>query len=210
MRRIASMLVLMASIFSANAADYEEGKHYKKITPLPVESPEVREFFSFYCKHCFNFEHMIKSIKADLPEGVPLVKNHVDFLPGASQKMQRMMTRAMITAQLLNMEDKQVASMFNYIHEHNAVPTSERDMRNVFVLNGADGKEFDRLMASDEVHEKATKMQSYQNMLASANELRVVPSVVVNGKYMIDTHDLDPENFIEDYNKLVKYLLTLD
>lgn len=210
MRRLASMLVLMVSMFNINAADYEEGKHYQKITPIPVETPEVREFFSFYCKHCFNFERMIKSIKSNLPEGVPLVKNHVDFLPGASQKMQRMMTRAMITAQLLNMEEQQVASMFSYIHEHGAVPTSERDMRNVFVLNGADGKEFDRLMASDEVHDKAAKMQSYQNTLAAANELKVVPSVVVNGKYMIDTHDLDPKNFVQDYNNLVKYLLTLD
>lgn len=210
MQRLTAILVLIVTMFSAQATEFKEGEHYKKITPLQVETPEVREFFSFYCGHCYQFEIMVKSIKEHLPEGVPFVKNHVDFLPGASKKMQQMLTRALITAQKLGMEDQQVASIFNYIHVHKAVPTSARDMRNVFVLNGVDGKEFDRLMASDEVATLAAKMKSYQDLLASKNELNKVPSVVVNGKYLIDAHDLDPKNFEEEYNNLIKYLLALD
>jgi protein dithiol oxidoreductase (disulfide-forming) len=209
MNKLLSLLVVALLSFFANAGEYQEGKHYVKVQELAVKSPEVREYFSFYCGHCYNFEYMAKSITKNLPENVSFVKNHVDFLGGASQKMQQLLTRALITAQEMDIEESQVAAIFKYIHVHKAVFTSVKDIRNVFIFNGADGDKFDQLINSDTVVRQAEDMKSNQEILATSGDLKSVPSIVVNGKYMIHTHDLDKENIEQDFNNLVKYLLTL-
>lgn len=216
MKKLLSIFVFTLLPFFAQALEFEEGKHYVKIQEIAVESPEVREYFSFYCGHCFQFEFMAKSIEKNLPEGTAFVKSHVDFLGGASRKMQQMLTRALITAQEMDMSESQIEAIFKYIHVHRAVFTSQKDMRNVFILNGADGDKFDQLMNSELVIEQAEAMKRNQNILAQSGDLKSVPSVVVNGKYMIDAHSFsdahsaDKTNFEQAYNKLVKYLLTLD
>ena len=209
MNKLLSLLVIASLSLFANASEYEEGKHYVKVKEIAVESPEVREYFSFYCGHCYNFEVMAKSIKKNLPENVKFVKNHVDFLGGASKKMQQTLTRALITAEKMGIAESQIAAIFKYIHVHRAVFTSVKDVRNVFIFNGADGDKFDQLINSDEVVKAAEKMKSNQDTLATSGDLKSVPSIVVNGKYLIHTHDLDKSNIEQDFNNLVKYLLTL-
>lgn len=215
MNKLLSLLVVATLSFFTHASDYQEGKHYVKVHELPVDSPEVREYFSFYCGHCYKFEVMAKSIKKNLPENVTFVKNHVDFLPGASQKMQSLLSRALITAQELNVAESQIAAIFKYIHVHRAVFTSVKDVRNVFLLNGVDGDKFDQVLNSEKVTKKVEEMKNNQDMLAKSGDLRSVPSIVVNGKYMVvghghsHDHGSSEENVEQEYNDLVKYLLTL-
>jgi thiol:disulfide interchange protein DsbA len=210
MKKIVSLLLIALFPLFVNATDFQEGKHYNKVQELAVKSPEVREYFSFYCGHCYKFEFIAKSIEKHLPQGATLVKNHVDFLPGASRKMQTMLTYALITAQEMGISDSQNAAIFKYIHVHRAVFTSKKDIRNVFLLNGADGEEFDQLMSSDNVRLQAEEMRSNQDIMGTSGDLKSVPSIIVNGKYMIHTHDLDKNNLEQEYNDLVKYLLALD
>jgi len=208
-----SLLLLALMPFTATSANYQEGKHYLKVKEVAVEAPEVREYFSFYCPHCFRYEPLMAEVKAKLPEGASFKKNHVDFLPGASRKMQQLLTKALIVAEKMEMTESHIEAIFKYIHVHRAVFTSLKDVRNVFILNGADSDKFDQLMASDEVRIQAEKMKSNQDLLATSGDLKSVPSIVVNGKYIIHTHDLDnssAEAFYADYNNLVKFLLALD
>lgn len=191
-------------------AEFKEGVHYKVVGPIKTDGPVVKEYFSFYCGHCYQFEYLVGSIKEHLPEGAKFEKSHVDFLSFASKKMQQMLTRALITAEKMGMAEQQIAAIFKYIHVHRAVPTSQQDIRNVFVLNGADGDEFDRIMASEEVAKAAAIMKENQDRLSQKRDLTSVPSVVVNGKFMIDVHGLDKNNLEQEYNALIKYLLTLD
>lgn len=209
MLRIFSLVILLVTMSSVSANEYKEGEHYVKVANLPVEGPEVREFFSFYCGHCYRFEYMAKSITKNLPSDATFVKNHVDFLPGASRKMQALMTKALIVAESMAMTEENIDALFKYIHVHRAVPTSQKDIRNVFVLNGADGEKFDQLMSSKEVELLADKMFEFQNTLFKSGDLSSVPTVIVNGKYKIDIHHLDKQNLEQDYNNLVKYLLNL-
>jgi len=210
MNKLVGFFALLLLPFFAIAADYQEGKHFVSVKEIAVDSPEVREYFSFYCPHCFRYEPLMAAVKKSLPNGVTLKKNHVDFLPGASRKMQQMLTKALIVAEKMELTEQHIGAIFKYIHVHRAVFTSLRDVRNVFILNGADGEKFDQLMASDDVRIQAEEMRSNQDLLASSGDLKSVPSIVVNGKYMIHAHELNKENFVEDYNKLVKYLLALD
>ena len=207
--RLTFVMVLLLP-FMASATDYQEGKQYTQISEKVSSKAEVREYFSFYCPHCFRFDPFMEKIKKQLPSNTKFERNHVDFLRAAPTEIQFMLSKSVVVAQHLKMEEKLVGSIFNYIHVQKATFSSEKDIRNVFVLNGADGVKFDKLMKSFAVNSQAKKMKKYQDELSKKRILTSVPMVVVNGKYRINNKELDKVDFEEDYNNLVAYLLTLD
>ena len=209
MKKLVSLFALLLLPVFAFAANYTEGEHYTKVDEKITAKPEVREFFSFYCPHCFQFEPFMAKLKTSIPEDTKFVMNHVDFLRAASPKVQGMLTKAVVVAHQMGVEKKVIGAMFNYIHIQKAVFTSEKDIRNVFVLNGADGEKFDKLMKSFGMVSQAKAMKKQQNYFASKGALKGVPAVIVNGKYRVDAQGLDRNNFEQDYINLVNYLLTL-
>lgn len=204
------LMPLLALSMSACAEQYTEGKQYTTVSDQASTKKEVREYFSVYCGHCFKFEPFMASVKKSLPEGVAFERNHVDFLRAASPKIQQMVSKAVVVAEQLEMEDELVGALFNYIHIQRAVITSEKDIRNIFVLNGADGDKFDKLMKSFSVNGKAKAMKKNQDEMSAKRALTGVPTVIVNGKYKINGDKLDKNNFEQDYKNLVKYLSELD
>lgn len=209
MKKLVSVFVLMLLPVFAFAANYQEGKHYTKVSEQATSKPEVREFFSFYCPHCFQFEPFMAKLKTSLPDNAKFEMNHVDFLRAASPKIQAMLTKAVVVAHQMGVEKKVIGALFNYIHVQRAVFTSQKDIRNVFVLNGADGEQFDKLMKSFSVVSKAKAMKKQQNYFANKGALTGVPAVIVNGKYRVEARALDNKNFEQDYINLVNYLVTL-
>ncbi|REL31458.1 thiol:disulfide interchange protein DsbA/DsbL [Thalassotalea euphylliae] len=206
----ASLLMVMLLPFAAQAANYQEGNQYTKVSDQLSKKPEVREYFSFYCPHCLRFEPFFANVKKSLPEGVSFERNHVDFLRFTTPEIQFMVTKALATAQQLKVEDKISAAIFNYIQVQRGAITEEKDIRNIFVLNGVDGAAFDKAFKSFSVNSKAKLMKKMQNDLVKKRALTGVPTVVVNGKYRINADKLDRNNFEQDYINIVKYLSTLE
>ena len=203
------LMPLLAFSISACAEKYTEGKQYTKVNETLSGQAEVREYFSTYCGHCFKFEPLMHNIKKQLPTNVKFERNHVDFLRGASPKIQQMISKAVVVAEQLENEDKLIGAIFNYIHIQRAVITSEKDIRNIFVLNGADGDKFDKLMKSFSVNSQAKSMKKHQDNMSQKGALKAVPTVIVNGKYRVNVAELDKNNFEEDYQNLISHLLTL-
>lgn len=206
----AGLLVAFLLPFMANAANYQEGKQYTKISEKATKAPEVREYFSFYCPHCLRFEPFFGKVKKSLPEGVKFERNHVDFLRFTTPEIQFMLTKALATAQQLKVEDKIAGALFNYIQVQRASISSEKDIRNIFVINGVDGAAFDKTFKSFAVNSKAKLMKKNQDALAKKRALSGVPAVFVNGKYRINADKLDRNNFEQDYQNLINYLVNLD
>lgn len=87
-----AFLVLANPIVTASAAEtsavvanYKDGKQYTTLSREATEEPQVMEFFSFFCPHCYDFEnvyHMTDVFKKQLPENGKMVKYHVDFMGG--------------------------------------------------------------------------------------------------------------------------------
>lgn len=204
------LLPLLALSLSVAAAQYTEGEQYTKVNDTVTKKKEVREYFSVYCGHCFKFEPIMHSLKKSLPKDASFERNHVDFLRAASPKIQQMITKATVVAEQLGDSDKLIGAVFNYIHVQRAVITTEKDLRNIFVLNGADGDKFDKLMKSFSVNSQAKSIKKYQENMTAKRALTGVPTIIVNGKYKIDPAKLDKNNFEQDYQNLVKYLLELD
>ena len=118
-------------------------------------------------------------------------------------------SKAMILAELLWQDDKLNGAIFNYIHRQRAVFTSEKDIRNLFVLNGVDGEKFDKLIKSFSLNSKHKQLKKKQEDLARTGKLNSVPTIIVNGKYKVLTKHLDKSDQQGDYKRLVNYLLTL-
>ena len=69
--------------FSASAAQITDGKQYITLDKPIAGEPQVLEFFSFYCPHCYQFEevlHVSDNVRQKLPEGTKMTKYHVEFL----------------------------------------------------------------------------------------------------------------------------------
>jgi thiol:disulfide interchange protein DsbA len=204
------LMPLLALSVTAAAAQYTEGEQYTKVNETLSKKKEVREYFSVYCPHCLKFEPFMHELKKELPADTTFVRNHVDFLRGASPKVQAMITKSMIVAEQLGNGDKLIGAVFNYVQVQRAVITSEKDLRNIFVLNGADGPKFDKLMKSFSVNSKAKSLKKSQESMTAKRALTGVPAIFVNGKYRVNTAKLDKNNFEQDYKNLVKYLLELN
>ena len=203
------MPLLLLSV-TACAEQYTEGKQYQKVNETKSKKQEVREYFSVYCGHCFKFEPFMHSLRDNLPKEASFERNHVDFLRTASPKIQQMISKAIVVAEQLGNGDKLIGAIFNYIHVQRAVITSEKDVKNIFVLNGADGDKFDKLMKSFSVNSKVKVMKKNQDTMSAKRALTGVPTIIVNGKYKVDATKLDKNNFEQDYKNLVNYLLSLD
>ena len=198
--------LLLSSAF-VSAADFEEGKHYKVLsTPINDKlnsAKEVRELFSFYCPACYRHEPIIGELKAQLPENIMLVKNPIDGMPGRDVAIEHALSKALLTATLLKVEDKISAAIFKYIYVNKATFTNEKDIKNIFLLHGIEEQRFDKIFNSFSVKTGVNKMKKNTEILRNQG-ISSVPTVIVNGKYKVETGAIKSK---EQYIELVLYLL---
>ncbi|AWB66558.1 thiol:disulfide interchange protein DsbA/DsbL [Saccharobesus litoralis] len=203
MKKIA--LAFIVAIFlplQACADTFQEGKHYEVLDFPATKTPEVTEFFSFYCGHCFQFEPLIGSLKKSLKPGVKFKKSHVDFVRGPEKA--DLLTKAMIAAELLKVEDKVIPKLFNAIHvigKGRAILT-ETTVRGIFLDAGVEPKKFEGAINNFMVVGQVQQMKQAQKKM----NIRSVPTVIVNGKYKVISKELKSET---DYIALVNHLTTL-
>ncbi|MCD8551877.1 MAG: thiol:disulfide interchange protein DsbA/DsbL [Shewanella xiamenensis] len=173
---------LLLAPLAVSAAEYKEGVHYTVINDGPATAkPEITEFFSFYCPHCYNFSKtVVPKILVEKPAGVEFNQAHVDFI---GKEMGVEMSRAFAVAHQLNVDEKIDAALFAAIHDKKQHFTSRDDVRALFVANGVDGKAFDAAADSFMVKAQMAKMKrDTENAKLSG-----VPAIVVNGKYRVET-----------------------
>ncbi|NLS12019.1 thiol:disulfide interchange protein DsbA/DsbL [Vibrio sp. SM6] len=185
---------------SAQAAQFEEGKHYTVISgQTKAVNPVVTEFFSFYCPHCYQFEGVIAQLKPQLPDEAKLQKVHVSFM---GNSMAVPMAKSYATMVALGVEETMVPVMFEQIHVKRQAPKDEAALRQLFVDYGVDGAKFDAAYNSFAVN----SMQKRFDKAFEQSQLSGVPAVMVNDKYIVKTEHITT---YDEYNQLVNYLLTL-
>lgn len=181
--------VLMAATLglaaNASAVQYEEGKHYETIDARASKKPEVKEFFSFYCPHCNNFEPVVKELKILLKDGVKFKKSHVDFSGPRDPEIQTILAQGYATANVLPQKDALVAAVFNHIHGKRARINELADMKDIFVSQGVSAEDFDKYYNSFSVRTMASKMKRDQEYYQQKGALKGVPTFIVNGKYRV-------------------------
>jgi thiol:disulfide interchange protein DsbA len=202
-------LVAAVSLYAcdANANKFVAGQHYEVVAETASAKPEVKEFFSFYCGHCFAFEPFANNLSKKLPQGIELEKVHVDFLQAASPEMQNALSRAYLVGKSAGKGEQVAQLIFNYIHRQQAGFSTEADIRSLLLVNDFDAATFDNNFNSMPVLSAAAKMKEHQTRWSENKVLTGVPMVLVNAKYKLKFDKLDPENFDAELQELVNYLL---
>jgi thiol:disulfide interchange protein DsbA len=189
--------------FSALAIDFKEGVHYKTLNIAATAKPEVREYFSYYCPHCYKYEPLMQSVKAALKPGVKFEKNHVDFLPHGKPETAKLLTKALIAADYLNIEAQITNRIFQAIHVEKNRQLTESDIKGFFLGEGINEKKFASAFKNFSVEGQVMRMKQNQEK----SQLTSVPTVIVNGKYKVQANKDIKSN--QDYLDLVNYLTTL-
>ncbi|RUO80918.1 disulfide isomerase [Idiomarina tyrosinivorans] len=195
-------VVLTTMLGTAQAQQFEEGKHFEVIADNPTDKPVVQEYFSLYCVHCYQFEPIAEEIAKTFPE--KFEKIHVSMI-NPTGDMGQTMSRAYVAAEKLGIARKFIDTVFDYHFKKRTMLTSKEDIRNVFIVNGISGDEFDKAIASFSV--RATASQN--DRMAMNYDVSATPTFIVNGKYkLLPTGFRDSEDFSGDFIKLIKYLLS--
>lgn len=202
-KALAVALMLPMFVFANN---FEEGKHYEVISDRATKTPEINEFFSFYCPACNNMESIVADIKPLLNEGVKFKKTHVNFMGGRSKENQDMLSQALATAEALPEKDTLIAGLFNHIHGERKSINEVADIKDIFVAKGVDATKFDKYYKSFGVRTKAKKMEKQQQFFNGKGALKSVPTFIVNGKYKINYGREVGIASAEDMAKLINYL----
>jgi thiol:disulfide interchange protein DsbA len=189
-------LALILPLQACAQEKWREGTHYKVISEQATEKKEVLEFFSFWCPHCFNSEPLVKEIKTKLADDVELNKVHVNFMRSTSAAIQDDATKAMMVARELDKADDLNQAIFKYIHVSRSAITGLPDLKNIFVVNGVEPDEFDKMISSFGVKSRLNMnnktIQEYKEHVSS------VPNFIVNGKYQATfTRDMDLDEMVD-------------
>ncbi|MFT6268696.1 MAG: thiol:disulfide interchange protein DsbA [Alphaproteobacteria bacterium] len=202
MKQILSGLVLglmMSVQVSAQVELWQEGTHYEVIAEKASEKLVMKEYFSFWCPACFQFEPLVAQFKDNLPDDVKFTKVHVNFMGLASRNVQGEATKAMMIARAMKEEEKYTAAIFNHIHNKDnkdkAAITSLNDLRKIFIVNGADGEKFDKLAASFSVNSLVKR--NNKSIVDFREHLTGVPTFIINEKFIPTLKNMTTDDMID-------------
>ena len=194
--------LLVLSIFfisSAQARDYKEGLDYEVRATNKTVEPEIREFFSFFCSHCFAMEKPFSQMAEFFKGKAKFIVNPVGLIGGdvgvESQK-------AYAVAINLEIEDELKEELFNRIHVKQDIPEDHDYFAELFESLGVPSEKYEQIYNSFVTQAKVAEYDRHTKEM----KIDAVPEIVVNGKYLVKTDNLES---IEDYESIVSYLLTL-
>ncbi len=182
MKKVSTLLALfLLPLTLAAAPAFEEEVHYSSVVPeQPGASGEkvlVLEFFWYGCGHCYDFEPHLKKWQQRKPDYVEFVK-----IPAMWNRPNvELHAKTFYALELMGAPDRIHDKIFHAMHEeHNRLATQE-EMESFLAGQGIDVDEFRKAMGSFAVQSNARRAA----VLAKRYDVRAVPSVGVDGKYLI-------------------------
>jgi thiol:disulfide interchange protein DsbA len=181
--------------------DYTVGEDYALVTPAQPGGSDgkvqVVELFWYGCPHCYEFEPTLNDWEKSKPKQVEFIKIPAIF----NNPRWQLHAAAFYTAEVLGVADKFHEPFFNAIHAGNQRMDSKEAIREFFAGIGIDGKTFDETFDSFAVQAKVRRAAD----LSRKYGISGVPSIVVNGKYLVDgPRAKSYENMLRIVNALVK------
>ncbi len=167
---------------SVLAADLQAGREFKPINP-PLASPkdkiEVVEFFSYGCPHCSDFHPIIGKWVANLPNDVSFRRIPVSFGRPEWARLSKIFYSLEATGDLAKLD----TAVFIAIHEQRvAFKTDDA----VFAWIGSKGTDAKRFADAFNGFSMQSKVQRADQDAAAA-KISGVPSIAVDGKYLINS-----------------------
>lgn len=184
---------------TAAAAEYSDGNGYTTIkTPVRTSDPskiEVTEIFWYGCPHCYRLEPITHAWEQNKPSDVDF-----KFLPAVFGRGWLAHAKAFYVADLLGIEDKLRADLFNAIHVERRNLNSEDALASFFVNYGVSEDEFHKQFNSFAVNSRLSQADAK----IRAYGARGVPGLIVNGKYLVTA---ETANGNENIYNVVDFLI---
>ena len=195
-----ALIVLVLSLFcsSAFSKDYQEGRHYELIEPLPTRNPEkieVIEFFWFGCGHCFSLEQLIKDWKSE-------VSSEVDFfrLPVVWNAQTKTHAKLFFVTETLQVPEA-IQGIFSAIHYNRKMMLSDKEIIPFFQGYGI---QEDKYLAATNSFGLKNNLRKAE-LFAFKYGIKGVPAFIVNGKYKVSaTREIGTEDLLDVVNYLIE------
>ncbi len=180
LRTIALLLTALAVFGQANAADWKEGTHYKKLdTAVHTATDsgvEVAEVFWYGCPHCYNFKPLAESWEAKAPDYVNYVR-----IPAALGRSWEPHARAFYALEAINALDKLHDALFEALAGQHRPLNDGESLADFVADHDVDRDEFLDSYNSFGVN---ARMQQAQSKIRGAR-VTGTPTMLVNGKYTV-------------------------
>lgn len=195
-----ALIVLVLNLFCSFAVseDYQEGRHYELIEPLPTRNPEkieVIEFFWFGCGHCFSLEQLIKNWKSE-------VSSEVDFfrLPVVWNAQTKTHAKLFFATETLQVPEA-IQGIFSAIHYNRKMMLSDKEVIPFFQGYGIPEDQY--LAATNSFGLKNNLRKA--ELFAFKYGIKGVPAFIVNGKYKVSaTREIGTEDLLDVVNYLIE------
>lgn len=192
------MTVLMPLLGNADTTSYVEGQDYTRIAGVPEANiPVVREFFSYNCPHCYRQDGVFEQTATLLGKDIAFVRTPV----GAGREPWILSQKAYYLAQMFKVTNQVHGAIFKRIHEQEGGFKNEMDLINFFVKQGLEINEVKAALVSAD----ARLAMSNYDLQAQLSGIRGVPSLLVNGQYLVSSTSQTPEQL----SQLIQYLSLL-
>lgn len=158
--------------------DYVEIPNGQPYAPLNGKV-EVVEVFGYTCPHCAQFEPLINAWKRKQPADVNVIP-----VPAAFGGYWETYARAFFAAETLGVLEKSHEQMFNAIHvaRQLGLDATPEQIGKFYEQYGVDAKTFANTMKSFGVETKLSRAKQF----ATRSQIEGTPSIVVNGKYLVN------------------------
>jgi len=180
LRTVVLLLSALAVFGQANAADWKEGTHYKKLdTPVHTETDsgvEVAEVFWYGCPHCYNFKPLAESWEAKAPDYVNYVR-----IPAALGRSWEPHARAFYALEAINALDKLHDALFEALAGQHRPLNDGESLADFVAEHDVDRAEFLDSYNSFGVN---ARLQQAQSKIRGAR-VTGTPTMLVNGKYTV-------------------------
>ncbi len=199
-RQICCVLLFLPLLsLNVQAEEYREGEHYTKIAkPVRTQDPskvEVVELFGYWCPHCNNFERHLEPWKKSMDE-----QSYFKHIPVVFSAKQLEFAKAYYVSKALGVEEQTHPALFNLIHRQRQWINNKEQLAAFFASYGVDDAAFNKAYNSFSIN---TQLNSGKKK-TKAYQVRGVPSMVVNGKYLVTA---DTAGSQRDMLKVVDYLI---
>jgi thiol:disulfide interchange protein DsbA len=206
MRRL--ILVAVTSAFALISstllgAQYEEGVHYQVLDPqAPLstsgEGIEVSEYFSYGCGHCFQFDPVLNAWLDKQAEDV-----NFDRTPAVWNDYYGNLAQTYYTLKAMDLLESLHVAVFEAIHIQRKNLSKPGVMADFLEEAGVDPEAFAKVFNSFGVR------MSLQQADARGRAYRAsgVPTLIVNGKYRIETRGAGS---VQEMLKVAEFLIQLE
>ena len=181
LKKFIAIIALACLPVLAVAAEYQAGKHYivldEAIKSSNTQTVAVNEFFGYTCPHCNRFEPLLHAWSQQQTDRVSFMPIPVVF--GRSWEPY---AKAYFVALNLGVLEQTHQAMYDAVHIDERRMTNRQALAAFFAEHGVSKADFDGAYDSFDLQNKIRQAKR----LAAAAKITGVPSMLVNGKYMVN------------------------